>query len=151
MPYLFTGSAGVLFTAARYLDVADDPKLPAVISRIRRDVNKHHAVLAGLYCGLAGLGFTLAEYADLSGDDQAMGEALRIGTALFKYAVPGPAGVRFHGDRTYRFSADLWSGSAGILLYLDRLLSGRRDALFTFDTIPAYPDPAATALAGSAG
>jgi hypothetical protein len=151
MPYLFTGSAGVLFTAARYLGVAHDPELLAVIPRIRRDVSKHVAVLAGLYCGLAGLGFTLAEYADLTGDEQAMGESLRIGAALFKYAVPSPAGVRFHGDRTYRFSADLWSGSAGILLFLDRLLTGRRDTLFTFDSVPARPDPAATVHAGSAG
>jgi hypothetical protein len=138
MPYLFTGSAGVLFTAARYLGIAPDPELLAVIPRVRRDVNKHQAVVAGLYCGLAGLGFALAEYADLTGDGQAMGESLRIGTALFKYAVPGPAGVRFHGDRTYRFSADLWSGSAGVLLFLDRLLSDRRDALFTFDAVPVH-------------
>jgi hypothetical protein len=151
MPYLFTGSAGVLFTAARYLGAGHDPELLGVIPRIRRDVTKHVTVLAGLYCGLAGLGFALAEYADLTGDDAAMDESLRIGTALFKYAVPGPAGVRFHGDRTYRFSADLWSGSAGVLMFLDRLLSGRRDALFTFDTIPACPDPAATVQAESAG
>jgi hypothetical protein len=133
MPYLFTGSAGVLFTAARYLGTAPDPSLLAVIARVRQDVNKHQAAVAGLYCGLAGLGFALAEYADLTGDSQAAGESLRIGTALFKYAVPGPAGVRFHGDRTYRFSADLWSGSAGVLLFLDRLLSGRQDTLFTLD------------------
>lgn len=151
MPYLFTGSAGVLFTAARYLGAGHDPELLGVIPRIRRDVTKHVTVLAGLYCGLAGLGFALAEYADLTGDDAAMDESLRIGTALFKYAVPGPAGVRFHGDRTYRFSADLWSGSAGVLMFLDRLLSGRRDALFTFDTIAACPDPAATVQAESAG
>lgn len=136
MPYLFTGSAGVLFTAARYLGVTNDPELPTVISRIRRDVSKRQSVLSGLYCGLAGLGFTLAEYADLTGDDQAADESLQIGTALFKYAIPGPAGVRFHGDRTYRFSADLWSGSAGVLLFLDRLLSGRADAFFTFDRSP---------------
>jgi lantibiotic modifying enzyme len=151
MPYLFTGSAGVLFTAVRYLGITDDPELLAAIPRIRRDVIKHVAVLAGLYCGLAGLGFTLAEYADLTGDDQAMGEALRIGTALFKYAVPSPSGVRFLGDRTYRFSADLWSGSAGVLLFLDRLLGGRRNTLFSFDAVPARPAPPATVHADIAG
>jgi hypothetical protein len=136
MPYLFTGSAGVLFTAARYL--GSDPELLAIIPGIRRDVTKHVSVQSGLYCGLAGLGFALAEYGDLTGDDRAMDDSLRIGTALFKYAVPGPAGcVRFHGDRTYRFSADLWSGSAGVLVFLERLLSGRRDTLFTFDAVPA--------------
>ncbi|HEX6519470.1 MAG TPA: class III lanthionine synthetase LanKC [Streptosporangiaceae bacterium] len=134
LPYLFTGSAGVLFAAVRYSGLTDDPELVADLPRIMRDINKRQSVLSGLYCGLAGLGFTLAEFADLTGDDQVMSESLRIGTALFKYAVPGPAGVRFHGDRTYRFSADLWSGSAGVLLFLDRLLSGRRDTFFTFDT-----------------
>lgn len=138
MPYLFAGSAGVLFTAARYLGHRqDDPLLLRKIQRIRRDVVKTHTALAGLYPGLAGLGFTLAEYADLTGDEQAAAQAMRIGRGLFKYAVPGSSGVRMHGDRTLRFSADLWSGSAGVLLFLDRLLSGRRDAFFTFDAVPA--------------
>lgn len=137
MPYLFTGSAGILFAAARYAACADDPRLRLVLPRIMRDVYKNHAVQAGLYCGLSGLGLALSEYAELTGCGQAADEALRIGRALFKYAVPGPAGVRFPGHRMVRFSADLWSGSAGILLFLDRLLTGCRDLFFTFDAVAA--------------
>jgi hypothetical protein len=137
MPYLYAGSAGVLFAASRFLAAAPDAGAAVPLARIRADVTKVHAALPGLYCGLAGLGLTLAEHADLGGEPAATEQARRIGRALFKYAVPGPDGVRFHGDRGLRFSAELWSGSAGVLLFLDRLLTGRTDTFFTLDAAVA--------------
>ena len=62
---------------------------------------------------------------------------LAAGTALFKHAVPDATGVRFIGDKNLRFSADLWSGSAGILLALQQALTPQLDPLLTLDAVAA--------------
>ncbi|MET9931015.1 hypothetical protein ABZ054_08390, partial [Streptomyces sp. NPDC006324] len=79
---------------------------------------------AGLYRGLAGLVWFLTGHAELTGTDAAREDALRAATGLLKYAVPYRRGVRFLGAGSQRFTADLSSGGAGVLLVLNRLLAG---------------------------
>lgn len=52
---------------------------------------------------------------------------------LFCHAVSGGTGAHFHGEYLMRFSTELWSGSAGVLLALTRLLDDTQDAFFTLD------------------
>jgi len=47
--------------------------------------------------------------------------------------VPHSSGVRWTGGYGHRLSAELWSGSAGVLLALERMLTRRHDLLFTLD------------------
>ena len=61
--------------------------------------------------------------------------AIKSATGLFKYAIPNDDGVRFVGDGFRRLSADLWSGSAGVLLSLHGLLTATPDVLFTLDNM----------------
>ncbi|SFF66452.1 Protein kinase domain-containing protein [Actinacidiphila alni] len=130
MPYLFCGTAGMLRAVARYNAACGDDRLAAVESDLLPRLRTTYTVMPGLYQGLAGLGFALADHAGVSGDRTSASDALRTARALFKYAVPGDTGVRFHGDKAKRFSADLWSGGAGILLFLDQVLdaAGAPDA-----------------------
>jgi hypothetical protein len=95
------------------------------------------------YCGLeegrAGLVFAAAEYAALTGDAACKAVAVAGARRLFHHAVSGPHGVRFHGEGLLRFSADLATGSAGVLLALTRLLDDLPDALFTLDAPASTP------------
>ncbi|MFL6073611.1 MAG: class III lanthionine synthetase LanKC [Mycobacteriales bacterium] len=144
-PYLATGSAGFALVAGRYLgnpggapggDGDGTDPLAAAYRRCLTTVRTILLpVLPALFDGLSGLGLVLADLAATTGDESLHAAAVRSGRALFKYAVPRSGGICFLGLGN-RFSADLAYGSAGVLLFLDELLHGRRDALFTLDADP---------------
>jgi class III lanthionine synthetase len=133
MPYLYAGSAGVAFVLTRYAARVADERFATSLPLILDDVRKRCTTQAGLYCGLAGLAFVLAEHADFTGDVGQAAAAVSLATGLMKHAIPHAEGIRFLGDGLMRYSAELWSGSAGVLLALDRVLHGGRDHFFTID------------------
>ncbi|MFJ2957859.1 class III lanthionine synthetase LanKC [Streptomyces sp. NPDC087270] len=145
LPYLYCGSASVAHTAVRYARVVDDERLARALPLLLVPMRTTYTVMPGLYQGLSGLGFGLAEYAEATGDEAARADAIRGARGLFKFAVPHETGVRFLGDQLMRFSADLWSGSAGVLLFLTQLLDPAPDPLFTVDALAgAYARPVVT-------
>jgi lantibiotic modifying enzyme len=124
MPYLSSGSAGVALALTRYAVDAPDEQIVTALPRVLKDIDKMVTVMPGLYGGLAGLAFALADHSAATGSGTSSEAALRVASGLVKYAVPDSRGVRFLGDGTLRFSAELWSGSAGVLLAVDRVLHG---------------------------
>lgn len=135
LPYLYCGSASMAHTVARYVQVVDDERLTDALPRLLTSMRTTYTVMPGLMQGLSGLGLGLAEHARLTGDSDGRDAAIRAGRGLFKFAVPHPTGIRFLGDQLMRFSADLWSGSAGVLLFLSQLLDPAPDPLFTVDAL----------------
>ncbi|MER6216527.1 class III lanthionine synthetase LanKC [Streptomyces sp. NPDC001674] len=125
MPYLATGAAGVAAVLTRYAATAPDERCAAALPRLVAGVRVSCATKeAGLFRGLAGLSWFLTGHAELTGGDAAREDAVRAATGLLKYAVPYGRGVRFLGAGSQRFTADLASGGAGVLLALHRLLAG---------------------------
>ncbi|APE20049.1 MULTISPECIES: lanthionine synthetase LanC family protein [Streptomyces] len=125
MPYLATGAAGVAAVLGRYVATAPDERCAEALPRLVAGVRVSCATKeAGLYRGLAGLSWFLTEHAELTGTAAARADAVRAATGLWKYAVPHRRGVRFLGAGSQRFTADLSSGGAGVLLALHRLLTG---------------------------
>ncbi|MEV6127926.1 class III lanthionine synthetase LanKC [Streptomyces violaceusniger] len=135
-PYLYRGSAGFALVAARYLPVADEDLARAVDEAIQASTLAT-TLYAGLYEGQSGLVFALAEHAGLTGTSAGDAAALDAARGLFSHAVAhsDSGGARFHGEYLMKFTADLWSGSAGVLLALTRLLDGRGDMFFTVDSL----------------
>ena len=127
-PYLFAGSAGYARVLARYL--ADHPDAefgtdaaaglqPAdVLEQCLRACSARFSVFPGLFPGLAGLVVTLADAGKRLGRPALIDTALTNALGLFRYAIPHKAGVAWLGEPGQRISADLWSGSAGIVLAL---------------------------------
>ncbi|MFE9840641.1 class III lanthionine synthetase LanKC [Streptomyces goshikiensis] len=125
MPYLATGAAGLAAVLTRYVATAPDERCAAALPRLVAGIRVSRATKeAGLYRGLAGLSWFLTEHAELTATVAARGDAVRAATGLLKYAVPYRRGVRFLGAGSQRFTADLSSGGAGVLLALHRLLAG---------------------------
>ncbi|WP_306325295.1 class III lanthionine synthetase LanKC [Streptomyces venezuelae] len=125
MPYLATGAAGVAAVLGRYTATAPDGRCAEALPRLVAGVRVSCATKeAGLYRGLAGLSWFLTEHAELTGTAAARADAVRAATGLLKYAVPYRRCVRFLGAGSQRFTADLSSGGAGVLLALHRLLTG---------------------------
>lgn len=130
MCYLGFGSAGLAMVMSRYLDAVGDGRLAAAMPRVLAATRLTYTAMPGLLYGVAGMGLALLAHGDTAG-------ATGTARALFKYAIPHDDGVRFLGDQSMRYSADLSSGSAGILLFLSQLLAPRPDPLFTVDALIA--------------
>ncbi|WP_225851039.1 class III lanthionine synthetase LanKC [Streptomyces sp. HPF1205] len=145
-PYLYRGSAGFGTVAARFLPFADEELADAVSGAIRASTAAT-TYYAGLYEGQSGLVFALAEHASLTGLDSSRAAALDTARALFCHAVSDGTGAHFHGEYLMRFSTELWSGSAGVLLALTRLLDDTQDAFFTLDHLVAQAAPGQDAAA----
>ncbi|MFI9785566.1 class III lanthionine synthetase LanKC [Kitasatospora sp. NPDC051984] len=133
MPYLDCGSAGLVHVAARYLRTVADERLAAAVPRLLAPLHGTHTALPALYNGAAGFAFVLAEHALLTGDEHSRAGAVRAARGLYKHAVPHDGTVRFLGMGLLRYSTELWTGSAGVLLALDQVLAPRADLLFTLD------------------
>jgi hypothetical protein len=157
MVYVAIGASGVGHVLTRYVHTAADERLAEALPRVFAYATKELTVEPGLYLGLAGLGFAHADHAGLAGAGDPAGHdlALRVAAGLFKYAMPAPEGrVRFLGASGMRYSTELFSGAAGILLALDRILNGPNGQFFTLEDLipatgPGRPDRAGAHDAGS--
>ncbi|MDN3354126.1 class III lanthionine synthetase LanKC [Actinomadura sp. DC4] len=141
-PYLFAGSAGYAAVLSRHLahrpdaefGVATDWDASDALERCLRACAVRFAVFPGLFPGVAGLAVTLAGAGRRLGRPELVDAAFTSARGLFRYAIPREDGVGWLGEPGQRLSADLWSGSAGILLALRYLLH------FTpFDTSGGQP------------
>lgn len=132
-PHLSAGTAGIVHAASRYLAATDDGRLAEAMPLMLRQLDTKHARSAGLCQGLSGQVLALAEYARVSGGGHWRERAVEVARGLSKFAVPHESGVRFLGDQNLRYSAELWSGSAGIVLALSQLLDPGPNPLFTLD------------------
>lgn len=149
LPYLFAGSAGYAHVLTRYVTASDDPDLADPLDRCLRACDARHTAYAGLFQGLAGLAMIQGEAARLASRPHLTAATVACATALFQYAIPDSEGVRFFGDGNMRFSADLWSGSAGVLLALQQVVAPRPDPLFTLDQAVAEAQRTPAAIARS--
>jgi hypothetical protein len=136
--YLFTGSAGYAAVLSRYLahrphaEFEGDADLRAtdVLERSLRGCLVRFTALPGLLQGLAGIAAALAGAGRRLGRPELLDAGLTSARGLFRYAIPRAGGVAWIGEPGHRLSADLWSGSAGILLALRQLTDPiPRDAL----------------------
>lgn len=146
MPYLACGSAGYAHVLARYLARRPDAELFGLLRSCVRAVGIRFTAAPGLFQGQAGLALVHADVAARFPDENFLPDAPARITALFKYAIGGETGVRWLGGRGQRLSADLATGSAGILLALQHATAGVTDPLFTLDHCLDGSRPTAQAI-----
>jgi len=145
MPYLACGSAGYAHVLARYLERRSDPELAELARACVRAVGIRFTAGPGLFHGQAGMALVHADVAArFPAEDFLPDPAVRL-TALFKYAIPDDTGVRWLGSHGQRLSAELATGSAGILLALQHATAGVADPLFTLDHCLDVPRPVQSA------
>ncbi|MFR9797731.1 lanthionine synthetase LanC family protein [Streptomyces sp. MS06] len=135
--YLYCGTAGFLTAAARQSAAMPDERLAGALPKLIRKASMTQVAHAGLGNGLAGLGFALSECGRILDDPTARAAARSSARALFGHAVPRGRSAHVLGDLRLRFSSELWSGGAGVLLFLAHLLDELPDPLFTVDALAA--------------
>ena len=132
LPYLDTGSAGIALVAREYLAHADDPELSAFVASVRPVCASELVREPGLFGGRAGLIAVLGLLGEPDQDNQVLAPVRRLSW----HAVRKEDGLFFPGSGLTRLSADLATGSAGVLLALHTVFEGkgRLDALLPVGT-----------------
>jgi serine/threonine protein kinase len=130
-PYWRFGSAGIGMATARFYLVTGAERYRSVLEQIFIDTDRKYAVLPGLFTGLTGLGEFLLDMHDLSGEKRYLESANRVATGIMHFRVERD-GTAFPGEMLCRLCCDYGTGSAGIALFLNRLL-GRQKANFMLD------------------
>jgi len=123
LPYVDEGVAGIALVAREYLALADDPALAGFVSAATPCCASPFVREPGLFRGRAGL---LAALSMLGTADHE--EALLTSVRnLSWHAVRKGDGLCFPGAGLLRLSADLATGSAGVLLALHTVFEGKGD------------------------
>ena len=118
MPYLGQGSAGIGLVLRRFLAHRREEEFAAAHAAILRACTARFYVQPGLFAGRAGMILALAP------DGPELGAAEQI-RRLNWHAVHYRGALAFPGEQLLRLSADLATGSAGILLALGAALHDR--------------------------
>jgi hypothetical protein len=120
MPYLGDGSAGIGLVAQDYLRHADDERFAGAVPRIRRGARSVFYVQPGLLAGRAGMLLSLTRGrppGEIAADPDVAAQIRRLEWHAVSYAD----GAAFPGDNLLRLSMDLATGTAGVLLALNRV------------------------------
>jgi hypothetical protein len=121
LAYLEEGSGGMALVAREYLVHADDSALNAFMASVRPICAAEFVREPGLFGGRAGLIAILGLLSEPGQEEQVLGPVRRLSW----HAVRKEGGLFFPGQGLNRLSADLASGSAGILLALHSVFEGK--------------------------
>jgi hypothetical protein len=126
--YWDEGTAGILAVVLRYHQITGEAALRTWIDKLLPDVRRKYTVFPQLFHGLSGIGNTLLDAYEFLGEAELLTAAEHAATTVLCSAVERAEGIVFPGEQTLRESADLATGSAGVMLFLDRVAKARPGA-----------------------
>jgi serine/threonine protein kinase len=133
-PYWRFGSAGIGAAVLRYSRLCGNDEYGSTLEKICIDADRRYAVFPGRFVGLAGVGEFMLDMYDFTGETRYFNAAARTAEGVLQFAVERPGGIAFPGDMLSRLCCDYGTGSAGIALFLNRLL-GRQKPDFMLDCL----------------
>jgi serine/threonine protein kinase len=124
VPYLRYGSAGVGMSLLRYWSVTGERTYRDALDQILVDADRKYAIFPGMYFGLSGLGEFFLDMVQFTGDRKYLREARKVAAGIMLFAIDTPEGTAFPGEELLRISCDYATGSAGVGVFFERLLTG---------------------------
>jgi serine/threonine protein kinase len=144
-PYLEHGSAGIGSVFTRFALALRDIRYLEVATRAGEFAFSKYAVEPTQFSGLSGIGEFMLDLFRASGQEVYLNRAYAIADSILMYAVERPQGVAFPGRLLMRLSSDFATGSAGVGLFLHRLLGlGDRPFLDLPGLVAGAAEPAAS-------
>ncbi len=132
-PYWRYGAAGIGAAVVRFENVLGDGSYRDVLEGIFIDTDRKHALLPGRFTGLAGIGEFLLDAWTLTNEEKYLRSAHQVARSIMRFGVTRE-GTAFPGESLSRLSCDYSTGSAGIALFLNRLM-GRQGSDFFLDEL----------------
>ena len=126
-PYWSDGTAGVCTALVRYFAAFGEDEDQHMLERLMPDTFQEHTAFPTLFTGLAGLGNTQLDVSHFTGDTRYVSEAIEMAERILRFQIEKPDGIAFPGEQLSRISTDFGSGSAGIALFLHRLINREKD------------------------
>ncbi|USD36543.1 class III lanthionine synthetase LanKC [Ferrimonas sp. SCSIO 43195] len=123
LPYWEYGSGGVGAVIARFYEHTGEAHYRQVLTSLAVTSFSRYSAAQGSFNGLAGLGELLLDIHRATGDDQYHRAACQIADSIVLFSVSRPEGKVYFGRGGFRLSTDLAHGSAGVGLFLQRLLT----------------------------
>jgi hypothetical protein len=103
------------------------------------DADRKYTIFPGRFFGLAGLGEFHLDLAELGDNrERALTAARRALAGILLFKIERPGGLAFPGDSLARISCDFGTGSAGIALFLHRLLNGGGPAFMLDELLDGF-------------
>jgi hypothetical protein len=123
IPYWLHGSAGVASVLTRFCALLGEPEYGALAARCAAYAHaSKFAFQPTQFEGLAGLGEAALDLFVLIGEERFLRTAYGLAESILLYGVERAEGLAFPGRALLRLSTDYGTGSAGIGLFLHRLL-----------------------------
>lgn len=136
-PYWRHGGAGVGMVTLRYHCVTGEPRYRTVLEDIAADSDRKYTIFPGRFFGLAGLGDFLLDMSACFPEATVYREmARKVASGITLFRVDRADGTAFPGEDLLRLSCDFGTGSAGICLFLHRLLNGGRSPYMVDELLP---------------
>jgi lantibiotic modifying enzyme len=133
-PYWRFGSAGIGTALLRFQRVMESPRYASILNSIFIDTDRKYAVFPGRFNGLAGIGEFMLDMYDFTGEARFRESANRLADGIMLFMVERDGGFAFPGELLCRLCCDYGTGSAGIALFLNRLM-GRQGNDFMLDML----------------
>lgn len=134
-PYFMEGSAGYLAVLIRYAFVTQDPVLKKLTDSIAKRLRITNCMSATYYYGFSGIGNVLLDYSFFFAKKEYYNYALEVAykCSLFcnRTSVTGES-ILFPDTFNMKYSADFGYGSAGIMLFLNRLYNKEKNCFGFF-------------------
>lgn len=138
-PYWRYGNAGIGSVLIRFFEILKEDRYKAVAEKAARYLALKYAVLPGQFIGLSGIGEFLIDMYYFTEDRRYIDQAFKVAEGVLLFQIKRPQGVAFPGEELIRISDDYGTGSAGIGMFLLRLLRPEGRLLYEFD--PMYKRP----------
>ena len=132
-PYWQFGGAGIGRVVLRFYRLLKNEQLRGVLERIFIESARKYAAFPGQFMGLSGLGEFSLDLYDFFNERRFLQGAEKTARGIMLFRVERN-GIAFPGDQLARLSCDYGTGSAGVALFLSRLM-GRRDCNFMLDSL----------------
>ncbi|MEO3793035.1 class III lanthionine synthetase LanKC [Nonomuraea sp. B10E15] len=138
-PYWESGSAGLGTACLRYGVALDDQEMLDQARALAHGCANRWVLWPTLASGLAGLGMYLLDCAEFLPEEKSLwhGAAEKAAGVLTLYRVEYDGLLHMPGENLRTVSSDLFTGSAGALLFITRLLDGGGNRNFLPDYLIA--------------
>ncbi len=134
-PHLWFGTAGIGAVLLRAYAVTGDPELRGYAERCAATVAERYTNKLWYDFGLAGFGELLLDFHAYLGDEKYLNTAFYLAEALLQHRIERPEGFAFLGQDHHRICSDIGWGSAGIGIFLQRLLEPATPRLLMIDSL----------------